>query len=233
MACWLVFAGALFDVLDGLAARALGGGSELGKQLDSLADMVTFGVAPAVIVWSMFTIPQGPLGRWVLPMIANFIAPDEPQRYWFIGGTSLVIAVASAWRLARFNIDTRQTTGFLGLPTPFNAAFWCSLPLIWKGSGLLQGPGADVLASSITESLMDHAWLPLVMGLVLAFLMLSSTPLPGLKFKNFQWRGNEVIFTLLGIGAVLAVLYGILAVPVMMVLYLLSPLWGRIFRQAA
>lgn len=224
-----MFAGAIFDVLDGLAARALGGGSELGKQLDSLADMVTFGVAPAIIVWGMFTIPQGPLGRWVLPMIANFISPEEPQRYWLIGGASLSIAVASAWRLARFNIDTRQTAGFLGLPTPFNAAFWCSLALIWKGSGVLQGPGAEVLSTGITDSLMEHAWLPLAIGLVLAILMLSSIPLPGLKFKHFQWRGNEVIFLLLGVGALLVVLYGILAVPLLLVLYLLSPLWGRMF----
>ena len=134
-ACWLVFAGALFDVFDGLAARALGGGSPLGAQLDSLADMVTFGVAPGMIVGLAFlhnSMEPGSTIEYSFYALAN--------RSWLhltsIIGTVLIITVASAWRLAKFNIDTRQTNGFLGLPTPANGLFWVSVVLVTRGEAL-------------------------------------------------------------------------------------------------
>jgi CDP-diacylglycerol---serine O-phosphatidyltransferase len=210
LACWLVFAGAFFDVLDGLAARALGGGSELGKQLDSLADMVTFGVAPGVLV---------------LFAINPFEQPYGPQWIDFI---PMLIPIASAWRLAKFNLDTRQASGFLGLPTPANGLFWAGLLLGSNGQAVQSGPAHEKLVELSNIILHSGPWMPLLV-VVLSALMLSELPLPGLKFKHFKWQGNQVIFLLLGIGAVLVVLYGILAVPLIMVLYILSPLWGRVF----
>lgn len=231
-ACWLVFIGAAFDVLDGLAARALGGGSELGKQLDSLADMVTFGVAPAFIasinparaLHHVITPQRDYLpSTWSVPGEAGYIF-SEPL--WMAFCTALVITIGSAWRLAKFNIDTRQTTGFLGLATPANALFWASLGLVAHGVLTRTGPfPLDHLALRFTHSPL----LKLVAAFALALLMLSSIPLPSLKFKHMGWKGNEVIYLLIGIGALLIALYGILAVPLILIIYLLSPLWGRLF----
>jgi CDP-diacylglycerol--serine O-phosphatidyltransferase len=202
-----VFAGAFFDVLDGLAARALGGGTPLGAQLDSLADMVTFGVAPAFAVFKV--------GHY-------FLAQNGTQPWAFILGC-IALVLASAWRLAKFNIDTRQTSGFLGLPTPANGLFWVSVVLAFTTSG-------EVEVSTVRWFALS--WFPAlapVVALVLSALMLSELPLPSLKFKHFKWAGNEVIFLLFGVGLVLVILYGILAVPMILLLYLLSPLWGKVF----
>ncbi|MCB0770341.1 MAG: CDP-diacylglycerol--serine O-phosphatidyltransferase [Flavobacteriales bacterium] len=206
-ACWLVFAGAFFDVLDGLAARALGGGTPLGAQLDSLADMVTFGVAPAFAVFKA--------GHY-------FLAQEGTQPWAFILGC-IALVIASAWRLAKFNIDTRQTSGFLGLPTPANGLFWVSVVLAHVALAGSEQGGA---------SWFSFGWFPgavPIIALVTSSLMLSELPLPSLKFKHFKWKGNEVIFLLIGIGSVLVILYGIRAVPMILLLYLLSPLWGKVF----
>lgn len=215
LACWLVFAGAAFDVLDGLAARALGGGSALGAQLDSLADMVTFGVAPGVLLYQLLSNSFS--WYWSIealdPMIIVSIA-------------ALLIPIASAWRLAKFNIDTRQTEAFLGLPTPANALFWAGVVLVHANLAS-RGSGED-------WSLWMLFWHPFVLILcafILCVLMLSSIPLPSLKIKHFRWKGNEVIFLLLGIGATLVIIYDVLAVPMILLLYLLSPLWGKPFSK--
>jgi CDP-diacylglycerol--serine O-phosphatidyltransferase len=224
LACWLVFAGAFFDVLDGLAARALGGGSELGKQLDSLADMVTFGVAPAFLLYLSASEISGTTAHWTAypPLAAVHYPIDLPNWPIFVG--AMAIVVASCWRLAKFNIDTRQSSGFLGLPTPANALFWSSLCLVTGPDWRFFDPGTKMLSMSLAGP-----YVTLVLALLMSILMLSELPLPGLKFKHFGWRGNEVIYLLLCIGAVLVMLYGMLAVPLIMVLYILSPLWGRVF----
>jgi CDP-diacylglycerol--serine O-phosphatidyltransferase len=228
IACGLIFLAAVFDVFDGLAARALGGGTPLGAQLDSLADMVSFGVAPGMIVWFMSISVTEVFGVWVLPVLSHLSELHSPSSLWFAGTTAAVLIVASAWRLAKFNVDTRQSVGFLGLPTPANALFWASLPLIFGGHATIDGPGVEmffrVLANVYHEPLVL-----LSLSIVLGTLMLSELPLPSLKFKHKGWKGNEVIFLLMGIGAVLALLYGILAVPLILIIYLLSPLWGKLF----
>lgn len=226
-ACWLVFAGALFDVFDGLAARALGGGTPLGAQLDSLADMVTFGVAPAFIVFSLPSWPSTLVMVEALREDTRTVVCFDPYFGHVHFVPSLVIAIASAWRLAKFNLDTRQTIGFLGLPTPANGLFWASIPLC-IGTGLInRGFGYEAIQSALIALAFPMA--ATFASLILGALMLSELPLPSLKFKHFKWKGNEVMFLLLGIGLVLVVLYGVLAVPLILVLYLLSPLWGRVF----
>jgi CDP-diacylglycerol--serine O-phosphatidyltransferase len=230
-ACWLVFAGAVFDVLDGLAARALGGGSELGKQLDSLADLVTFGVAPAFAVWAVASSPYGALGPLAASLADLFLAPDLTERLVLVGCAVVLLVVASCWRLARFNLDTRQTSGFLGLPTPANGLFWVSVVLATLGVAVRRGPGHEFLDNGL-QALMGQPAVLLVACLAMAALMLSSIPLPSLKFKHFGWLGNEVMYLLLFSGLLLVVLYGMMAVPLILVLYLLSPLWGRVFPKA-
>ena len=232
-ACWLVFAGAAFDVLDGLAARALGGGSELGKQLDSLADMVTFGVAPAFIValdpWHALLAVTDAQREYV-PEVATSSAGILSDPLWAAVLAALVIVTASAWRLAKFNIDTRQTSGFLGLPTPANALFWASIGSISWGIGVVEGPlFTELMALFVTFA--GSAIAKLMVAVLLGICMLSELPLPSLKFKHFKWQGNEVMYLLGGMGVLLLVLYGILAVPMLLFLYLLSPLWGRPFQK--
>ncbi|HRH69816.1 MAG TPA: CDP-alcohol phosphatidyltransferase family protein [Flavobacteriales bacterium] len=232
LACWLVFAGAVFDVFDGLAARALGGGTPLGAQLDSLADMVTFGVAPAFIA----TISPLEALQLATSVHREFVPSTFPSPYgemfgeplWASVTCALVITTASAWRLAKFNTDTRQSTGFLGLATPANALFWASMGCITWGIGVLDGPGTVELQNRFGMFMEDPVQ-KLTAALLLGILMLSELPLPSLKFKHFKWKGNEVIFLLMGAGLVLVLLYGILAVPLILLLYLLSPLWGKLF----
>lgn len=226
IACGLIFLAALFDVLDGLAARAFGGGSELGKQLDSLADMVSFGVAPAFLA---AVNPAKALQLLTSPHADRAFTPSlfgEPMEAALL--CSVIIAVASMWRLAKFNIDTRQTSVFLGLATPANALFWASLGFITWDIGVFDGPGSGEMQNHF-GALADDPWKKVTVALLLGLLMLSEVPLPSLKFKHKGWKGNEVIFLLIGLGAVLVLLYGILAVPLILIIYLLSPLWGKLF----
>ncbi|HRT54108.1 MAG TPA: CDP-alcohol phosphatidyltransferase family protein, partial [Flavobacteriales bacterium] len=119
-ACLLVFVAAVFDVFDGAAARALGGGTPLGTQLDSLADMVSFGLAPAFAVF----VFSGP-GHISDPPLATLAQPASGLE-WPVFAAPIILVIASCWRLAKFNVDTRQSSGFLGLPTPSNGLFWIS-----------------------------------------------------------------------------------------------------------
>ena len=142
------------------------------------------------------------------------------------------IAIASAWRLAKFNNDERETTGFFGLATPANALLWAALGLISVGTGIVHGPmasGPELLITELTAS----APAKLVLAIALGVLMLSDLAMPGLKFKHYRWAGNEVIYILLVVGALLIALYGILAVPLIMLVYLASPVWGKAFGKLA
>jgi len=219
-----LFAGAFFDVLDGFTARALGGGTPLGAQLDSMADMITFGLAPGMIAaiqpYNALLVHVGKAERSAFDLFS------EPL--WMAIACAMVIAIASAWRLAKFNNDDRETTGFFGLATPANALLWASFGLISLGVGIVHGPmasGPELLITELTAS----APAKLILAIALGVLMLSDLSLPGLKFKHYRWRGNEVIYSLLGLGALLIVLYGILAVPLIMLIYLASPVWGKVF----
>lgn len=232
LACVLVFVAAVFDVFDGLAARALGGGSPLGVQLDSLADMVSFGVAPAFLLFTQASLLSGNLfDPATFSHGTPMPYPNMPPN-WPIKAGAIVLVVASCWRLAKFNLDTRQTSGFLGVPTPSNGLFWVSMVLVSLNVAVHPGPGHDLLAGLLTRLLLTPFAL-LAACLVLAGLMLSELPLPGLKFKHFRWQGNQVIYLLAGIGAVLVVLYGMMAVPLILVVYVLSPAWGKVFPKAA
>ncbi len=158
-----IIIGAIFDFFDGMSARLLKVSSPIGKELDSLADVVTFGVAPSTMVFFELCVMDYPASieplRGVLPYFA------------------FLMAAFSALRLAKFNLDERQTSSFIGLPTPANALFWGSLLV-----------GAhDFIESS--------AWmLPIILLLVLvtSIVMVSEIPMFALKFKHWGWKGNEV-----------------------------------------
>lgn len=159
---------AVFDFFDGLAARALGAHSTIGKDLDSLADDVSFGVAPSLIVFSLFKEMPYP-------------AYMEGMATW-LPYSAFLISVFSALRLAKFNNDTRQTTSFIGLPVPANALFWASLvagyhPILTGGS--------------------VHPLGLLVLVCLFSWLLVSEIPMFSLKFKNLSWKDNKVSFIFL------------------------------------
>ncbi len=177
--------GAVADFLDGFAARALHAYSNLGKELDSLCDMVTFGVAPALIILNLFM--QHGAQQWT-PWAA------------------LLIPVAGALRLARFNIDTRQTTTFIGLPIPANAIFW-----IGYASLFMQG-GADFLAQW-------YCFIPVL--LVECWLMNSPLRIFSLKFKNLKFRENLARYLLIVAAVVFCFTLGVGGLLWLIVFYVL------------
>ena len=168
MALLFIRIGAVFDFFDGMSARLLGVSSPIGKELDSLADDVTFGVAPATIAFFELGVMDYPSwlepARGVLPFFAY------------------VMAAFAALRLAKFNLDERQAMGFIGLPTPANALFWGSLVV---GMG-------DVLESS---PYMVFVVLALIVAS--SVVMVSELPMFALKFKHWGWKGNELKYVFL------------------------------------
>ncbi|MEO8733772.1 MAG: CDP-alcohol phosphatidyltransferase family protein, partial [Flavobacteriales bacterium] len=162
LACWLIFLAAIFDVFDGMAARAFGGGSPLGAQLDSLADMVSFGVAPAYALWAAFT-SESFNGQATLSL--GFGMNGRPE--WIIALSAVILCIASAWRLAKFNVDTRQTHGFLGLATPANGLFWVGSILVVSGSGLTPLARSQGVASLFSYFLAADPLAALVIAFVL------------------------------------------------------------------
>ena len=172
LAFCLILLAAVFDFFDGFVARLLKVSSEIGKELDSLADCVTFGVAPSMSL--LFFL----LSTDVLPVYACFLP--------------LVMAAFSAVRLAKFNLDTRQTDSFIGLATPSNAIFWSSLVASLEPSAL------PVLAY----------WCLAVFPLLSSYLLVSEIPFFSLKFHSFLWKENKIRFVFL-IGTLLFIVAGI------------------------
>ncbi|TAF97495.1 MAG: CDP-diacylglycerol--serine O-phosphatidyltransferase [Cytophagia bacterium] len=184
----LIGLAAVLDFGDGFVARWLKQQSELGKQLDSLADVVTFGVLPACMVFQLIERSTDEL-----PHLPSYLA--------------FVLAAFSALRLAKFNIDTRQSDSFIGVPTPANAILVASLPFILRHNPTFE-------PWIINETVL------LVYVFVMSFLLVSELPLFALKFKSFGWRGNELPFSFLAISLVLLVLLHFVAVPLIIALYI-------------
>lgn len=186
---YLVIGGLFFDFLDGMIARLLKVSGELGKQLDSLADMVTFGVVPG--------------------LIAYVILQDMNFSYPVLG---LMITLFSALRLAKFNIDTRQTDSFIGMPTPANTMLWISVPII--------------LTSNVywMADFFDHSWVIAILVIVSSFLLTSEVKLLALKFKNFSWHENKIRWVLIILSLLvvfsLAFVYNNIFIPLPFVIFL-------------
>ena len=173
LAFYLVVASAVCDFFDGFAARLLKQSSPLGVQLDSLADMVSFGVVPAVAMYCLYgDMPQ-------LSGMSESVAS-------VLGFVTLIIAAFSALRLAKFNIDDTQHTEFCGLPTPANGIFCLSLAML-AAAGNFVVPKEIVIAISV----------------VMATMLISPVRMFALKFKGFGWKGNELRYSFIVVSAVL------------------------------
>lgn len=213
IAALFVFLGVIFDFLDGLAARALNAQSELGIQLDSLADVITSGLVPGLVMFQLLTMSQ--TGGWgnadamaftpgsVLEQLLNAPLP-------LLG---FLITMGAAYRLAKFNTDEDQVTSFVGLPTPANALLILSLPLI------LLYQGNDLLNNIIL-----NPWFLIVVTVLSTYLMNSKIRLFALKFKDWSFKDNAVKYVFLIISLVLLLTVKFLAVPLIVIMYILSSL---------
>ena len=197
-AFWFLFAAGWFDFADGLVARALNVSSEHGKELDSLADMVSFGVVPAVIYYVLLLLPDG----------LSPAAPPADITWSWHAAPALLVALFSALRLAKFNLDTRQTENFMGVATPTSTVYATGLMLIvaTRPDWAMYVLNPIVLYASI---------------LLFSYLLVSEHPMFSFKLKGFGWRGNETkyIFAALAIG-LLATLWTA-AFPFIVVSYIL------------
>jgi CDP-diacylglycerol---serine O-phosphatidyltransferase len=195
---------AIIDFLDGFVARALNASSEMGKQLDSLADVVSFGAAPAIILYQFLRM--------------SFIRENDGMEANFIWLTpAFIFACAGAYRLARFNIDTEQSFGFKGVPIPAAGLVVASLPLIYWN-----------IQTETVYAILMNKWFLYGLILLLSWLMVSKLPLMALKFKDFTIKNNLPKFILLGIAVVAGVLLKWLAIPIVFIAYIiLSLLYKR------
>ncbi len=218
LAALFVFLGILCDFLDGLAARLLDVQSELGVQLDSLADMITSGLVPGIVMFQLLAMSMS--GGWNL----DFSVEVSETMFWTTGKFTplpflgFVITLASAYRLAKFNIDEDQATSFIGLPTPANALLILSLPLI-----LLYHQN-DVL-----NSIVLNQWFLIGTTLLSAFLLNARIELFALKFKNWSFKDNALRYVFIIVSLVLLITMQYLAVPIIVAFYILSSLvnqWG-------
>ncbi|MGX5687891.1 CDP-alcohol phosphatidyltransferase family protein [Arcticibacter tournemirensis] len=193
----LIYAGyaiiiaALFDFADGLIARALSVYSILGKELDSLADVISFGLLPSVIVYQLF-----------------LAAPQLGELSIYLNYSAFMITIFSALRLAKFNIDARQTDHFIGLPTPANALLVASLPMIISEAG------------SFWSSYILNPYFLFIFSIGMGFLLVMEVPLISLKFKSFALNENILRYILLFSAALLIVLFKFVAVPFIIFIYI-------------
>ena len=194
------------DFLDGFAARLLNVKSEMGKELDSLADMVSFGVVPGAILYKLLTTAT----------VFSFMQ----QSYYPL--LAFVITAFSCYRLAKFNLDTRQTTDFIGLNTPTNTLFFVGLLFI----KINHFEDLDTLTSSATFL---YALIP-----ISSYLLISEIPMFSLKIKGLQWQGNEARFIFGALAVVLLVLMREAAVALLVVLYVvINMVSNLVFKKAA
>jgi CDP-diacylglycerol---serine O-phosphatidyltransferase len=198
LSAWLIFLAAVFDFMDGFAARLLHARSEIGAQLDSLADVISFGLAPSVIVYQLILRCPG------VPLFSA-------GNFQIIPFTGLLLVAGSAYRLAKFNTDPGQETVFKGLPTPAMGLFVAALPLIEGHSGL---------AGNFDHLLQSYFFL-IGLTIFLSWIMVSNIPMISLKFKNPGWKGNEARYILAGCLLVLFIIFRFTAIPMIIILYII------------
>ena len=171
LALLFIVIGAVFDFFDGMVARLLHVSSPIGKELDSLADCITFGFAPSAIIFSWLNVQMAAANSSLFTLHSS------------LPYLAFIMAAFSALRLAKFNLDERQALGFIGLPTPANALFWGSLVVgLWEN---------DCLVAA------NYWWAILLMMFFSCYLLVSEIPMFALKFKTWGWKGNEIKYIFL------------------------------------
>jgi len=210
----LMITAAIFDFFDGMTARLLGVSSPIGKELDSLADMVSFGVLPGMMMFMMM------LNNQSLDMVSINGVRIAP---FF----AFLIPMMSAMRLAKFNLDERQTSDFIGLPTPANALFIGALSLAWH----------DLCHCSMIHQIISNPWFMYPVTLLMSTLLVIELPLFSLKFKNLKWKGNEFRYILIfGSAILMGIFYQWVYMAIIIIIpsyILLSIIQNTFFKKAA
>ena len=265
MAAVLVFTAAFLDFFDGFFARILKIQGELGKQLDSLADMVSFGLVPGIVMYQFL--------NYAFMVNDNSAEPNGGVNW--LASIALLIPLFSCYRLAKFNIDARQAHGFIGLPTPANAIFFVSLSLvitqlfwmmpfdnlvtntltspaieneeniqnyiadIWAGGNVYETTSSLplltehlrwIIDSSSVLSFLFNPWTLILVIILFSILMVSEIPLFALKFKNFGWKANKIRYVFLILSLVMLILFWFIAIPFIIILYLLLSMVNNILK---
>ena len=201
----LIFVATILDFMDGAAARILKVSHPLGEQLDSLADMISFGLAPGIILFQY----------------VNYLHAENPSdlisSYSWIPYLAFFIPVFSSFRLAKFNIDTRQTSSFIGLPTPANAGFFIFIVVVYFFPDFPQ----LIPTKNLILPLISNPIVMLGLGIVFSFLLLAEIPMFSLKMKSLKWKGNELPLTFILLFFLLLILVSIVAFPLILILYIL------------
>ncbi|RLD31945.1 MAG: CDP-diacylglycerol--serine O-phosphatidyltransferase [Bacteroidetes bacterium] len=203
----LVFVAAVFDFFDGFAARLLHAKSVIGVQLDSLADMVSFGVAPAFVLF--YTIRE-------------LTGTGTPE---YLPFTAFVVPLFSALRLAKFNVDDEQTTSFMGLPTPATGLLLASFPIMIMGC-LTENKG-------IYYDIVTNPYFLASVGLISSALMVSNIPMFSLKSSSLSWTENQTRYLFIVLSVALLILLKVAAVPLIILLYLLLSIVSGLFKNNA
>ena len=210
-AFWFLFAAGWFDFADGLIARLLKVSSEHGKELDSLSDMVSFGVVPGVIYYVFLDFNVA--GFEVAAMTAG---ADTHSGFSWLPLAGFIVTLFSALRLAKFNLDTRQTEDFIGLATPSSTVYATGLMLIYATD-------AFGWAQYITE-----LWVLIPSILVMSYLLVAEIPMFSFKLKGLGWQGNEIRFIFAAAAVILLVFLQQAAFPFIILVYLLLNIGKRI-----
>jgi CDP-diacylglycerol---serine O-phosphatidyltransferase len=207
-ASMFIFIAAVFDFLDGNAARILNAHSELGKQLDSLADLVSFGVAPGIMIYQMVSVHcAGSCNAFERMHITPYLA--------------MLIPVCSALRLAKFNIDLRQEVNFIGLPTPANAIFFASIPLVL----FVQPQLFSLIHLDFLVPFFSNTRILTILAVFFSYLLISDFKIFSMKFKSLGWKGNELRYIFLISSIMLFILFFLSAIPIIIVLYVLMSIF--------
>ncbi|MFD1294134.1 CDP-alcohol phosphatidyltransferase family protein [Lutibacter holmesii] len=217
VAAMFVFFGIFFDFFDGFAARLLNVQGELGKQLDSLADVVTSGVVPGVVMFQLI-LASVSNNEWTIKgqELNNLPLKEYLSIIYLVAGIGLLITLASAYRLAKFNIDERQTSSFIGLPTPAAALVVLSLPLIQQFT-----------SNELALQLINNTWFLVLLTSLLCYFMNAEIPLFSLKFKDYSFKNNKVKYIFMLCTLVMVILLQYIAIPLVIVLYVLISLFTK------
>ena len=210
-----VMLGILFDFFDGFFARILKVQGELGKQLDSLADMVTSGVVPGIVMYQLLKDSAGIWNEEGTLLSSLFL-----EGVSFVPMIGLLLTLAAAYRLANFNIDERQTSSFIGVPTPANAIFILSLPLILEYS--------DV---EFAKDLIQNQWFLIAITLLGSYMMNANIPLFSLKFKDYSLKNNVIKYVFLITTIILLVLLKFIAIPLVIFMYVLLSVVENVMKK--
>lgn len=212
---FFVVLGIIFDFLDGLAARLLKTQSKTGLQFDSLADMVTSGLVPGLVMLQLLNVSIFGNTMTISETFSPSSLNNEFSNYLpFVG---LLVTVASGYRLAKFNVDIRQTDSFIGLPTPANTLLILSLPLILEFQN-----------SHLIESVILNKWFLLGVILVSCILLNSKIHLFALKFKTWDFKNNAIRYVFLLLSLIALILMKFIAIPIIITLYIIISVFQKI-----